>query len=465
LQDFLQFSASELVAKIKSKALSSVEVVQAHIERINAINPKINAVQQLHVEQALQQAKQADAALVKGKSLGKLHGLPISFKDTAYVKDFRVSRGSKLFYGDLATQDCTVAARLKAAGAIILAMTNVPELLMRYQTDNVIYGRTNNPHDLSRTPGGSSGGEAALIAACGSPLGIGSDFGGSIRMPASNCGIAGIKPTQMLVPNSGNFPIDTAGVILNCATMGPMARYVKDLTLCLSIIAGRDGYDPYVPPVTLGDPDSVDMKKLKLAYFNSDGINAVDEEVAKTLANVVQALRTEVDSLEERVDECLQDILRVHFETTVLSDDRAQGLTALFNDLPEKDISAFTQDTIRLLKTKKIDTTTLRRQLLEAQQFPFKLMRAYHDIDVIISPVSSYPAVKHGIATDKLTDFTFVQLFNIAGWPAAVVRCGTSREGLPIGVQIAAKPWCDHIALAVAGCLEEIFHGWQMPPL
>ena len=465
MQDFLQLSATELVNNIKSKALSATEVVQAHVDRINVINPKINAVQQLHAEEALQQAKQADTSLAKGKALGKLHGLPISFKDTAYVKGFKVSQGSKLFYGKITEHDCTVAARLKAEGAIILAMTNVPELLMRFQTDNLIYGRTNNPYDLTRTPGGSSGGEAALIAACGSPLGIGSDFAGSIRQPAHNCGIVGLKPTQMLVPNTGGIPVDASGFILDCATMGPMARYVKDLALCLPIIAGPDGYDPHIPPVKLGDVNDIKLKNLNVAYFNSDGLGEVDTDTQNTLQNVMQALKADVKSIKEQQDECLQEILRVHFETTILSDDCAQGLTALFKDLDKKDISPFTLDTIRLLKTKKVNTTKLRMQLMQAQHFPFKFMRAYHDADVIICPVSISPAIEHGLGKDALTDYTFLPLFNITGWPAVVVRCGTSKSGLPIGIQVAAKPWHDHVTLAVAAHLEKTFGGWKMPPI
>ena len=465
MEDFLQCSATTLVNKIKSKALSSVEVVQAHIDHINTINPKINAVQQMQTEQALQQARAADAALAKGNDLGKLHGLPISFKDTAYVKGFKISRGSKLFYGETAIHDCTVAARLKAEGAIILALTNVPELLMRFQTDNAIYGRTNNPYDLTRTPGGSSGGEAALIAACGSPLGIGSDFAGSIRQPAHNCGITGIKPTQMLVPNTGGLPRDACGLILNCATLGPMARYVEDLSLTLPLIAGPDGYDPHIPPVKLNDPRQVKLSDLHATYFISDGFNHIDDDTAKTLQTVIQTLQKAIKSIKEYQDPCLTEISRVHFETTILSDDRGQSLLNLFKDISTADLSPFMLDTLRLLRTKKVTTTELRMRLIEAQHFPFKFMHAYHDTDIIICPVSISPAIEHGLAKDTLTDYTFLPLFNITGWPAVTVRCGTSKQGLPIGVQIAAKPWHDHIALAVAAHLEKLLGGWQMPIL
>ena len=245
-------SASQLAQLIRAKQVLSLELVDAYLERIDAINPALNAVVQLVPEQARKQAQAADTALAKGELLGPLHGVPFTVKDSFDTAGI-ISTGGTLGRKDfMPQQDATAIARLQAAGAIILGKTNTPELTMAGETDNLIYGRTNNPYDTDLSPTGSSGGSAAIVAAGGSPLDIGSDVGGSIRVPAHVCGIAGIKPNWGRVPRTGHILDYRMGALEAMQQVGPMARYVEDLILTLPIMAGSDGIDPGIVPMPLG---------------------------------------------------------------------------------------------------------------------------------------------------------------------------------------------------------------------
>ncbi len=238
--EIYQLSASEIIRKIANKDLTARQAAEAFIKRIKEVNQQLNAIHQVDTVRILHAADEADQAILMGKSLGKLHGLPITIKDTCEVSGFIVGKGYPYFL-KYATKDSTIVSRLKAEGAIILGVTNVPELLFAYETDNRTHGRTNNPYDLARTPGGSSGGEAALLAVGGSPLGMGSDAGGSIRQPAHYCGICAHKPTQGLLPVAGDIPFDgAAGLVSSVLTIGPMGRYVEDLVLAMEVISGGD---------------------------------------------------------------------------------------------------------------------------------------------------------------------------------------------------------------------------------
>jgi amidase len=228
---------------VRERAISSAELIEAHVEQIYKVNPAINAVVELLADVARVEAAAADAKLARGEACGPLHGVPVSIKDSIDV------RGTKCTAGTLgrknaapAERDATLVARLRSAGAIPIAKTNLPDLLFAFESDNLIYGRTNNPYDLTRTAGGSSGGESALIAACGSPLGLGSDAAGSVRVPAGFCGIASIKPTSGRLPRTGHVP-PAGGWIEALWQIGPMARYTEDLVLAMQLLAGEDGVD------------------------------------------------------------------------------------------------------------------------------------------------------------------------------------------------------------------------------
>src|SRR6195256_5301067 len=248
MPDLTFFSAVCMAEQIREKTLSPVELVEAHLTRIQELNSKLNAFVQVDAEGARQQALLAEAAARDGRELGVLHGVPLSIKSSIEVEGLRWEAGTKLRAGVRGERDAPLVARLRQAGAIILGVTNAPELLMAWETDNLLYGRTNNPWDLTRTPGGSSGGEAAAIGAGMSAGGVGSDGGGSIRVPAHFSGICGLKPTPGRIPATGHYPV-SAGPCASIGVVGPMARTVVDLKILFEVMQGADVGDPGGAPV------------------------------------------------------------------------------------------------------------------------------------------------------------------------------------------------------------------------
>src|SRR6202142_4182024 len=263
-------SAVAMAEQIRKKKLSPVELVDAHLARIEKLNPKLNAFVQVDADGARREARTAEDALLRGERLGPLHGVPVSIKSSIEVAGWRCEAGTKLREGFLASHDAPLVSRLRQAGAIILGNTNTPELLMAWETDNLLYGRTNNPWDLSRTPGGSSGGEAAAIAAGCSAGGVGSDGGGSIRVPAHFSGICGLKPTPGRIPSTGHFPT-SVGPFALIGVVGPMARTVADLRVLFEVMQGPDDGDPSAAPVPVCWPGKADLRKLRIGYFEDDG--------------------------------------------------------------------------------------------------------------------------------------------------------------------------------------------------
>src|SRR5256885_1648285 len=255
---------------IQNRKLSPVELVQAHLDRIERVNPKINAYVQLDTERALTAARDAEHAIMRNESVGPLHGVPISIKSSIEVKGMRCEAGTKLRAGYVARGDAPLVSRLRKAGAIILGVTNTPELLMAWETDNLLYGRTNNPWDLSRTPGGSSGGESAAIASGCSAGGVGSDGGGSIREPAHFCGICGLKTTPGRIPSTGHFP-KSGGPFALIGVVGPMARTIADLKLLFEAMAGPDDGDPSSAPVPLRKIGEKELREVGIGFFEEDG--------------------------------------------------------------------------------------------------------------------------------------------------------------------------------------------------
>jgi amidase len=272
LADPLYFSsAGSFASAIRAKSVSSEEVVRACLDRIEAINGKLNAVVQLVAEDALASAREADEALARGGSRGPLHGVPMTIKDSLDTKGVVTTGGTSGRASFVPEDDATVVKRVKDAGAILLGKTNTPELTLSFETTNLVYGRTNNPYDLARTSGGSSGGATAIVAGGGAPFDIGSDYGGSIRLPCHFCGVAGIKPTMGRVPRTGHiYPF--GGLLDSAQQIGPIARSVDDLALLLPILSGPDGVDPAIVPMPLSDPGGVSLSSLKVAFHTDNGI-------------------------------------------------------------------------------------------------------------------------------------------------------------------------------------------------
>ena len=282
-------TAREIAAQIRTKVISPVEVARVHLDRIERLNPALNAFVDCRPEEVLAQAGKAEAAVLRGEKLGALHGVPLSIKSSIDVAGHRCEAGTRLRAGYMAREDAPLVARLRAAGAVILGVTNAPELLMAWETDNLLYGRTNNPWDLTRTAGGSSGGEAAAIAAGLSAGGVGSDGGGSIREPAHFCGICGLKPTPGRIPSTGHFP-KSGGPFALLGVVGPMARTVDDLQILFEAMAGADYGDPCAAPVGLRTIREKELTGLAIGVFEDDGCTPVTVETRVAVKRAAAAL-------------------------------------------------------------------------------------------------------------------------------------------------------------------------------
>jgi amidase len=456
-------SATALARAIRAKEVSSAEVVQAYVERIAAVNPHLNAVVQLRAEAAQDEAKAADAALARGQLTGPLHGLPMTIKDSLDTAGVITTGGTKGRAAFVPAKDATVVTRLRAAGAILLGKTNTPELTLAGETDNLLYGRTNNPYDLSRTPGGSSGGAAAMVAAGGTPFDIGSDTAGSIRWPAHCCGIAGIKPTAGRVPRTGHIIPFGLGARDLLTQNGPMARFVEDLRLILPIICGPDWQDPAIVPMPLGDPAAVGLKGLRVAVHTDNGILPPTTAIQDTVRLAAQALADAGVVVEEARPRALE---QAHALSAALAaaDGRA-WVRRLLAKAGTTEVHPWLA--ANLVQDQAIPVAAFTELLEDIDQFRSAMLAFIDAYDVVLCPVNAWPALPHDTWRDAFRQgaYSYTQAYNLTGWPAAVVRGGTSPEGLPIGVQIVARPWREDVVLAVGQYLEEALRGWQRPPL
>src|ERR1039458_4862065 len=301
----LTLSAVHQARLIRERSISSRELISAQLERIAGINPVLHAAVEVQAERALEDAAAADRELAAGGVRGPLHGVPLSIKDSIEQAGSRCTSGT-LGRRDapLSTADATLVRRLRNAGAIPIARTNLPDLLFAFESANLLFGQTNNPYDLSRTPGGSSGGESALIAACGSPLGLGSDAAGSVRLPAAFSGIAAIKPTSGRLPRTGHFP-PAGGWLEMVWQIGPMARRVEDLIVAMRLLSGPDGIDPTVPDVPFREPEHVNLADLRVAFYTDNGFAAADGEVSAVVCAAAEAVAPAVRSVTEARPGCL----------------------------------------------------------------------------------------------------------------------------------------------------------------
>ncbi|MGE5839315.1 MAG: amidase [Deltaproteobacteria bacterium] len=465
MKEIIAASATALAKAIRDREVSSEEVVNACLKRMRAVNPKLNAVVQELGETACEQARAADRALARGGLLGPLHGVPMTIKDTLDTAGVITTGGTQGRAAFVPKEDAVAVARMRSAGAILLGKTNVPELALAPETDNLVYGRTNNPYDLSRSPAGSSGGEASIIAAGGSPIGLGSDCGGSIRSPAHFCGIAGMKPTTGRVSRTGHFP-PVAGLMNRLWQIGPLARFVEDLILALRVIMGPDGRDPVSVPMPLGDPGAVVLKNLRVAFYTDNGILSPTPETAEVVKKTVKALSDLVMSVEEN---CPKEIERTYdIWWGLASADRGAGVKAILKLAGTTELHLYMKRFLDVqLAAKPMVPSDFGSLISEWDTFCSAMTRFFENYDVIICPVIAFPAQEHGFIMQKDKDlgFSYCFTYNLTGWPAVVVRGGTSPEGLPIGVQVVARPWREEVALAVAQHIETALGGWQPPSL
>jgi amidase len=459
MNDVLFRSASQMAEMIRRKEISSEELVRAHLQWIEAVNPVINAVVHLAAERALREAKRCDSEIARGGIRGPLHGVPVTVKDSLETADMVTTSGTLGRAGHIPERDAATVAALRQAGAVVIGKTNVPELCLAFESDNLVYGRTNNPYDVTRTSGGSSGGEAAIIAAAGSPLGLGSDAGGSVRLPAHFCGIATIKPTSGRLPKTGHF-LPPGGLADRLWQIGPMARYVADLILVLPALAQADGIDASVIPMPLGNPGEVtaSMKKLRVAFYTDNGVAPPTAETRKTLVEAAKALEQACGCVEEARPDGVTVASSMWCE--ILAPDGGLALEALLSDIGSTPIHALTEQFLSIVRPRAMRATQVMELLGAWDALRSRMLSLLSRYDVILCPAAASPAIAHGSSYRQLDTFTYTMAFNFSGWPAAVVRCGTSPEGLPIGVQVAAAPWREDVALAVAQHLEATVGGW-----
>ena len=459
-----------MAQKIREKKISPVELADAHLAKIERLNPKLNAFVHVDPERVRREARDAESAVMSGKALGALHGVPISIKSSLEVAGLQCESGTRLRAGHIATQDAPLVARLRSAGAIVLGVTNTPELLMAWETDNLLHGRTNSPWDLERTPGGSSGGEAAAIAAGMSAGGVGSDGGGSIRVPAHFSGICGLKPTPGRIPATGHFPA-SGGPFALIGVVGPMARTVADVKALFEVMQGPDDGDTCAAPVPLRWPSDDEARKLRIGYFEDDGRTPVTAETRAAVTIAAEALRGAGFQVEPFRPSGLEEAraLWKKFFVTV----GGMLIRPMFHGR-EHDLSPVLKQFLQWsaaeppLTGETLLDAWIGRDILRAEFLA--QMRAY---PILLCPAAAIPAFRHGErswridgkSVEYLDAWSYTEWFNLLGNPGAVVPVSHSPEGLPIGVQIVGLPWEEEQVLAVAAMVESECGAWKIPPI
>ena len=457
-------SATEIAALVQSRKLSPVEVVTAHLQRIEELNPSVNAFVSVDADRALAEGRRLEALAARQQVPAPLLGVPLTIKSSIDVQGLPCETGSRLRQGHVPVADATLVKRLRNAGAIVIGNTNVPEMLVAYHTENELHGRTNNPWDLSRTPGGSSGGEAAAIAACMSAGGIGSDGGGSIRVPAHFSGICGLKPTPGRIPATGHYP-PCGGPFALIGVVGPMARTVKDLQALFAATAGYDPGDPVSAPVPLRDINKVEAKKLRVGFYEDDGHSPATEEIRAAVRAAANALRTAGFEVEPFRPEGLERARELWSDLFV---DAIGMVLEPMVEGREEELNSNTREFLALAEEQPpLTGERLLNTLLERDSLRLQVLTQMERFPILLAPVCTTPAFPHQHAgwgshhpADYLRTMTYCQHYNLLGNPAAVVPVTKSPDGLPIGVQIVGQPFKDEEVLAVAAILEEQIR-WQ----
>lgn len=475
MKDLLTLSGTRIAGMIRNGEISSVEAVTAHIERIKKVNPVINAVVKDRFEQALEEAAEADELLRAGsREPGPFHGVPCTIKECFMLKGMPNSSGLVARKDIISDQDATAVQRIKKAGAIPLGVTNTPELCMWFETYNRIYGRTNNPYNPERIVGGSSGGEGAIIAAGGSPFGIGSDVGGSIRMPAFFNGVFGHKPTGGMVPGTGQYPM-TENEALRYLTTGPLARRAEDLFPLLKVIAGPDGKDRGCKEFTLGDPSDVKFSDLNVVDIKDNGGKKVSTDLVQAQEKAAERL----ESAGAKIRTVKVEALKKSFDiwSTMLTAAGGESFASMmgagknFHPLREIIKMAFGLSDHTLPATvlamiepiAKLLPGRTRKLMDAAKTLRQELEGLIGENGIMLYPSHPLPAPPHNRPLLTPFNFAYTAILNIMEFPVTQVPLGLNDSGLPLGIQVAALHGKDHVTIAVALELEKAFGGWKPP--
>ncbi len=470
MSDLTFLSAVVMARQIREKKVSPVELADAHLAKIERLNPKLNAFVHVDIDRVRREAREAEAAVMSGKTLGSLHGVPISIKSSLDVAGLRCEAGTRLRAGNIATHDAPLVERLRKAGAIVLGVTNTPELLMAWETDNLLYGRANSPWDLERTPGGSSGGEAAAIAAGMSAGGVGSDGGGSIRVPAHFSGICGLKPTPGRIPATGHFPA-SGGPFALIGVVGPMARTVGDVKALFEVMQGPDDGDACAAPVPLRWPGDDEVRKLRIGYFEDDGRTPVTPETRAAVRTAAEALRSAGFQVEPFRPEGLEEARKLWRKFFVTAG--GMLIRPMFHG-HEHDLSPVLKQFLEWSAAEPLLTgETLLNAWIGRDTLRGNFLAQMRQYPILLCPVAAIPAFRHGErrwdiqgrTVEYLDAWSYTEWFNLLGNPAAVVPVSHSTEGLPIGVQLVGRPWEEEQVLAVAAALERECNAWKIPPI
>lgn len=457
MDELLDQPVRNLAEAIRDGQITSKEMVRAFLDRIEKANPRINALVYSTADAALKHARNADVELNKGNLMGPLHGVPFTIKDSLDTKDAITTWGTKGRADFRPGADASCVARLRDAGGILLGKTNTPEFTLFFETDNLVYGRTCNPYDVTRTTGGSSGGAAALLACNATPFDIGTDTGGSIRLPAHFSGVCGIKPTTGRVPCTGNA-LPTSGLLAPLTQVGPMGRFVDDLAYLLPIISGPDLMDHATVACELKDYREVDLKSLKIGFHSDNGIKTPSAEITDNLNQVIDLFRDHGWNPQEVRPTGIE--MANFIITRLFAADGGLMVENLLDDSRTEEVTAYIQNYLAAQQASSIDNRDFAQLISLWHNYQSSMLEYFISHDVLICPVNADVAVPHN-TTDDLSGYTYTSAFNLTGWPGAVVRTGTSPSGLPIGTQIISSPFREDIALAVAHWLEH--HSGEFP--
>ncbi len=490
MHDLTHSTATELADSIRQHRASSQEVLEAHLRQIATHNPSLNAIITLDEVQARRRSKEADEALARGEIWGPLHGVPVTIKDVFETTGLRTTSSFRPLATYVPKQDATVVARLREAGAIIAGKTNTAEMAGDEQTNSPLFGRTNNPWNLDRTPGGSSGGSAAAVASGMSPLDIGSDIGGSVRNPAHFCGIFSLKPSDYRVPFTGHIPPPPGskgrGLLRYFLTPGPLARSVEDLKLALTIIAGPDSREWEVPPVPLAPAPVRDLRELRFAWSDDFGI-PVSTEIRTALAD----LAAELARSGCRVERCDPPEFDFSQALQVYGQLKEAALTVRSSPLHlprfvwwalAEQIPRSNPTSRGLMRGAGSNLQAHARALSQRDVFIAKMDHFLAEWDAWLCPVAALPAYPHLQARNPIEQLratvdvdgqkipyllatsVYTGLFNLTGNPVVVLPLARTKDGLPVGVQVVGKRWDDMALLAVAEQLTQVTGAFQPPP-